>query len=85
MHQPEILLPLLGHEKIEENWFTPNFKNIVHQQKKASKKSTKFEIMQKSVSFCQNEGFLEKCDFTGLKSNYHSNQYLKKFHENGFL
>ena len=28
------MLPLLGLEKIEENWFTPNFKNFVHQKKK---------------------------------------------------
>ena len=42
----EKLLPLLRTEKIEENWFTPNFKNGVHQQKKAldKSKSTRFVI-----------------------------------------
>ena len=35
----EKLLPLSGIEKIEENWFTPNFKNGVHQQIKALNKS----------------------------------------------
>ena len=82
---PEKLLPLSGIEKIEENWFTLNFKNYVHQQKKAPNKSTKFVINQKSVSTSQNEGFLEKCDFTGPKSYFHSNQYLRKIEENGFL
>ena len=48
----------------EENWFIPNFKNCVHQQKKAPNKSTKFVINRKSVSTSHNEGFLEKFDFT---------------------
>ena len=30
------LLPLLGIEKIEENWLTPNFSNTFQQQKKNS-------------------------------------------------
>ena len=64
---------------MEENWFTPNFKNCVHQQKKAPNKSTKFVINRKSVSASQNEGFLEKCDFTGPKSNF------QKIKENGFF
>ena len=68
----------LGIEKMEENWYTPNFRNSVHQQKKASNKSLKFVINQKSVSISQNEGFLEKYDFTGPKCYFHSNQYLKK-------
>ena len=38
---------------------------VVHQQKKAPNKSTKFVINRKSVSSSQNEGFPEKCDFTG--------------------
>ena len=59
-HQPEKLLPLLGIEKIEENWFTPNFKHW------------------KFVSTSQNEGFLEKCDFTEQKSYFHLSHYLKK-------
>ena len=63
---------------MEENWFTPNLKNCVHQQKKALNKSTKFVINRKSVSTSQNEGFLEKCDLNGPKSCFHSNQYLKK-------
>ena len=37
---------MLGIEKIQENWFTPNFKNYVHQQKKAPNKSTEFVINQ---------------------------------------
>ena len=69
---------------MEENWYTPNFKNSVHQQKKASNKSLKFVINQKSVSISQNEGFPEKYDFTRPKSYFHSNQYLKK-KENGFF
>ena len=77
--------PLLGIEKMEENWCTPNFKNCVHQQKRAPNKGIKFVINRKSVSTSQNEGFLEKCDFTGLKSYSHSNQYLKKIEENGFF
>ena len=68
----------LGIEKMEENRFTPNFKNSVHQQRKAPNKSIKFAINQKSVSTSQNEGFPEKCDFTGPKSYFHSNQCLKK-------
>ena len=72
------LLPLLGIEKMEENWLTTNFKNCVHQQKKAPNISTKFVINRKPVSARQNEGFLEKCDFTGPKSCFHSNQYLEK-------
>ena len=39
---------------MEENWFTPNLKNCVHQQKKALNKSTKFVINQKSVSTNEN-------------------------------
>ena len=31
-------------EKIEENWFTPNFKNYINQQRIAPNKSTKFLI-----------------------------------------
>ena len=53
-------------------------KNCVHQQKKAPNKSKKFVINRISVSTSQNEGFLEKCDFTGPRSYFHSNQYLKK-------
>ena len=53
---------------MEENWLTPTLKNCVYQQKKASNKSTKFVIKQKSVSTGQNEGFPEKYDFTGPKS-----------------
>ena len=68
----------LGIKKVEENRFTPNFKNSVHQQRKAPNKSIKFAINQKSVSTSQNEGFPEKCDFTGPKSYFHSNQSLKK-------
>ena len=71
---------------MEENKFTPNFKNSVHQQKKASNKCIKFVIYQKSVSTGQNEGFPEKCNFTGPKSYFHSNQCLKKKKkENGFF
>ena len=79
-HYQEKLFPLLGVEKIEEN-----FKNYIHQQKKAPNKFTKSLIDPKSVSTSQNEGFLEKCDSTATKSYFHSNQYLKKIEENGFL
>ena len=65
-------------EKMEENRFTPNLKNSVHQQRKAPNKSIKFVINQKSVSTSQSEGFPEKCDFTGPKSYFYSNQCLKK-------
>ena len=58
--------------------FAPNFKNSVHQQRKAPNQSIKFVINQKSVSTNQNEGFPDKCDFTGPKSYFHSNQCLKK-------
>ena len=47
-----------------------------------SPKLNKRTPSRKSVS---NEGFLEKCDFTGPKSYFHSNQYLRKIEENGFL
>ena len=57
---------------MEENWLTTTLKNCVHQQKKASNKSTKFVIKQKSVSTGQNEGFPEKYDFTGPKSYFES-------------
>ena len=77
--------PLLGIEKIEENWFPANIKHCVHQQKKAPNKSTKFVINRKCVSTGLNEGFLEKCDFFGPKSYFHSSQYLKKIEENGLL
>ena len=65
-------------KKMEGNRFTPNFKNSVHQQRKAPNKSIKFAINQKSISTSQNEGFPEKCYFTGPKSYFHSNQCLKK-------
>ena len=68
----------LGIENMEENRFRANFKNNVHQQRKAPNKSIKFVINQKSVSTSQNEGFSEKCDFTGPKSYFYSNQCLKK-------
>ena len=73
------------NKKIEENWLPPNFKNCVHQQKKAPNKSAKFVIIRTSVSRSQNEGFLEKWNFTGPKSYFHWNQCLKKIVENGFL
>ena len=38
---------------MEGNWLTTNLKNCVHQQKKASNKSTKFLINRKSVSTSQ--------------------------------
>ena len=63
---------------MEKNRFTPNFRNSIHQQRKALNKSIKFEINQKSVSTSQNEGFPEKCDLTGPKSYFHSSQCLKK-------
>ena len=63
---------------MEENRLTPNFKDSVHQQRKAPNKSIKFTINKKSVSTSQNEGFPEKCDFTGPKSYFHSNHCLKK-------
>ena len=74
----------LGIQKLEENRFTPNFKNSVHQQRKAPNESIKFAINQKSVSTSQKEGFPEKYDFTGPKSYFHSNQCLKK-KENRFF
>ena len=64
------LLPLLGIEKMEENWFTLNLNNCVHQEKKALNKSTKFVINRKSIPTSQNEEFLGKCDFTGPKKIY---------------
>ena len=76
---------VVRNKKIEENCFPPNFKHCVHQQKKAPNKSTKFVINRKSVSTSQNEGFLEKCDFTGPKNYFHSSQHLKKNEENGFF
>ena len=76
----------LGIKKVEENRFTLNFMNSVHQQQKAPNKSIKFVINQKSVSTSQNEGFPEKCDLTGPKSYFHSNQCLKiRKKENGFF
>ena len=37
----------LGIKKMEENRFTPNFNNSVHQERKAPNKSIKFEINSK--------------------------------------
>ena len=48
---------MLGIEKIEENWFTPNFSNAFQQQKKALNKSTRFEINTNSVYPSRDEGF----------------------------
>ena len=53
-------------------------KNDIHQQKKALNKSIRFLINQKSVSTSQNEGFVEKYDFTGPEKCFHSNQCLEK-------
>ena len=84
-HSIKSLFPLAGKtastvrleiEKMEENRFTTNFKNSVHQQKKAPNKSIKFAVNQKSVSTSQNKEFPEKCDFTEPKSYFHSNQFL---------
>ena len=44
------------------------FEELCLPAEKASNKSTKFVIKQKSVSTGQNEGFPEKYDFTGPKS-----------------
>ena len=66
-----IFYRIFGIEKIEENWFTPNFKNYIHQHRIAPNKSTKFLIDRKSVFASQNEGSLEKFDFTGPKSYFH--------------
>ena len=68
----------LGIEKMEENKFISNFRNSIHQHRKASNKSIKFVINQKSVSTSQSERFPEKCDLTGPKSYFHSNKCLKK-------
>ena len=57
-HQPEKLPPLLGTEKIEENWFTSSFSNAFHKQKKKLlSKYTQFEINPKSVYTSHDEGF----------------------------
>ena len=94
-HSIKSLFPLAGktasavrNRKNERKLVYTQFeelKNCVHQQKKAPNKSTKFVINRKSVSTSQNEGFLEKCDFTGPKSYFHSNQYLKKIEQNAFF
>ena len=60
----------------KENWFTPNFKNCIHQQKKAPNRGTKFVINTKSVSIRHNKEFIEKCDFNGLKCYFHLNNYV---------
>ena len=36
------------------------------------------KVNRTSVSTSQNEGFFEKCDFTGPKSYFYLNQYLNK-------
>ena len=66
-YQPEKLLPLSGIEKLEQNWFRPNFKNGVYQLKKALNKSTRFEINQKSVSTSQNKDSLKNTIFLERK------------------
>ena len=38
----------------------------------------------KTVSTSQNEGFVEKYDFSGIKDCFHLNHCLKKVKENGF-
>ena len=48
-------------------------------------KAKKFVINPKFVFTNQNEGFLEKCDFTGPRSYFHSNQNLKNIKDNGFF
>ena len=60
-----------------KNWPRRNFKNGVHQQKRALNKSTMFAINRKPVSTSHNEGYLEKYDFTGSKNCFHLNQCLK--------
>ena len=47
---------LLRIEKIEENWFTPNFKNSVQQQKR----STRFLVNQKSAFIARMKDLLKK-------------------------
>ena len=61
-----------------KSWPTLNFKNSVHQQKEALNKSTRFVINRKSVSTSQNDGFVDKYDFTGPKNCFHFNQCLEK-------
>ena len=70
-----------GFQQQERGYSNKN----AHQQKKASNKSTKFVLNEKSVSTSQNAGFLEKYHSTGPKSYFHLNQYLKKIKENCFF
>ena len=42
------------------NWFTPNFKNCVHQQKKNPNKSTKFVIDQNPFPLARMKDSLKK-------------------------
>ena len=64
----EKLLLLLGTEKIEENWFTPNFSNAFQQQKKkALNKSTWFETNPKPIYTSCDEGFDENSVSTSRK------------------
>ena len=51
---------------------------VFPQQKRAVNRTTRFAINRKSVSTSQNEGFVEKHDFTGSKNCFYLNVCLKK-------
>ena len=50
---------MLEIKKIEENRLTPNFKNSVHQQRKAPHRSIKFAVNQKFVPLARTKHFLK--------------------------
>ena len=84
-HLPEKLLPLLGTEKIEENWFTSNFSNAFKQQKKSSECFySRFEINPKSVCTSRDEGFDENSVSTSRIKLLPLAGISAKFQENGF-
>ena len=72
LYYPKKLLPLLGTENIEENWFTPNFSNAFQQQKKKLWiKAHGFEINPKSVYTSRDEEFDENSVPLAGKSCFH--------------
>ena len=91
------LLPLAGiSAKIQENGFNEQgcsyLKIVLHLisrmvstiRKKTLNKNKKVCNLLKTISTSQNEGFVEKYDFSGPRDYFHLNQCLKKLKKTVF-
>ena len=77
--KPKKLLSLLGTEKIEENWFTPNFNNAFQQQKKKLWKTAHgLKLTQNSYILLLMKDVMKTPFPLVGKSCFHSQEYLKK-------